>query len=322
MDQVTLGRTGLRVSAAGLGAGGHSRLGQMNGATEAQSVAIVRAAMDMGVTLIDTAAGYNTEAIVGEAVRGRRDQVVISTKLKINVSQGWGASGPLVDAAELERRVEAGLSRLKTDRIDILHMHGVTADEYANSRAEILPALTRLRAAGKIRFIGVTEVFGSDRDHAMMALALEDGIVDVAMIGLNMVNQSALQRVLPETRRTGMGTMCMFAVRGALADRDAARALVARAIANGEVDDDAVDRDDPFGFVLKESGARTLTEAAYRFCHHAPGIDVVLTGTGSLAHLEENIRAINAGPLPPEVVRKLEAIFGRVSSVSGDRVPA
>ena len=80
MDTVMLGRTGVQVSAAGLGCGGHSRLGQSYGATAEQSSDLVRLALDLGVTYVDTAQAYGTESIVGAAVSGHRDRVVVSSK--------------------------------------------------------------------------------------------------------------------------------------------------------------------------------------------------------------------------------------------------
>jgi len=77
MHYKILGRTGLNVSVAGLGCGGHSRLGQTYGNTLEQSADVVRAALDLGINFIDTAAAYGTEKIVGEAVRDRRDKVII-----------------------------------------------------------------------------------------------------------------------------------------------------------------------------------------------------------------------------------------------------
>ena len=74
MDKIVLGRTGLEVSVASLGAGGRSRIGQSTGASFDQSVAIVKAAIDRGVTMIDTAARYGTEPIVGAALQGIRDE--------------------------------------------------------------------------------------------------------------------------------------------------------------------------------------------------------------------------------------------------------
>ena len=81
MQYTTLGRTGLNVSVAGLGCGGHSRLGQKTGRTEQESIQVVRQALDLGINLIDTAEAYGTESIVGKAIQDvARDQLVISTK--------------------------------------------------------------------------------------------------------------------------------------------------------------------------------------------------------------------------------------------------
>src|ERR687894_1801181 len=105
MDTVRLGRTGLNVSRAGLGCGGKSRLGQAKGATFEQSVAVVKAALDEGVTIIDTAAAYGTEPIVGAAIKGVRDQVVISTKIQITKA-GAARNGPdLIGSAEINKRI-------------------------------------------------------------------------------------------------------------------------------------------------------------------------------------------------------------------------
>ena len=107
MDTVVFGRTGIRVSVAGLGCGGHSRLGQSYGASADDSVRLVRRALDLGVNYIDTADAYGTEEIVGEAVRGDRDRVVISTKISPR-----NRDGELLDAAGLRAAVQTSLEKL------------------------------------------------------------------------------------------------------------------------------------------------------------------------------------------------------------------
>ena len=87
MEYVMLGRTGLRVSVAGLGCGGFSRLGLGRGKSEAEAVALIHQALDLGVNLFDTAAAYGTEALLGKALEGvPREEVVIATKAPFNVS--------------------------------------------------------------------------------------------------------------------------------------------------------------------------------------------------------------------------------------------
>ena len=107
MEYTTLGRTGLKVSVAGLGCGGSSRLGQSTGKSEAESVALVRRAVDLGVNFFDTAEAYGTETIVGLALRQLpRDSVVISTKSRIR------RGGKLVGGGDVVANLDASLQRL------------------------------------------------------------------------------------------------------------------------------------------------------------------------------------------------------------------
>src|ERR1700722_989977 len=91
MQYTTLGRTGLRVSVAGLGCGGFSRLGLGTGKSRGEAEAIVRRALELGVILFDTAAAYGTEPVVGAAIKGEpRDRLVICTKALLPGNQVAG----------------------------------------------------------------------------------------------------------------------------------------------------------------------------------------------------------------------------------------
>ena len=139
MHYTTLGRTGLKVSVAGLGCGGNSRIGLGAGLTTAQSVALVHAALDLGVNLIDTAEAYGTEEIVGEAIKGRpRDSVVISTKTQVTA-----AAAPK-SAAAMVASLDASLRRLGTDYVDVFHLHGLAP-------AAVRPRHRRVRAGPAAR---------------------------------------------------------------------------------------------------------------------------------------------------------------------------
>ena len=221
MQTTQLGRTGLTVSVAGLGGGGHSRLGRARGASTAESVAIVHRALDLGINFIDTSAAYGTEPIVGAALKGRRGDVVISTKTPYR-----DRSGKMLAAADIVAACEASLKRLETDYIDIYNLHGVGADDYAYCRENLVPGMRQLQERGKIRFLGITERFSRDTAHAMLQTALPDGCWDVVMVGFNLLNPSARDRVFVRTRRDRIGTQIMFAVRRALSRPDALRALV------------------------------------------------------------------------------------------------
>jgi aryl-alcohol dehydrogenase-like predicted oxidoreductase len=314
MQTVRLGRTNAQVSVAGLGCGGHSRLGMARGEDVHHAAGVVRRALDLGVSFIDTAPAYGTEEAAGEGIAGRRDQVFLSTK----VSPRGGRRGALITAAELTGSLEGSLRRLGTDHVDVFHLHGVRPGQYEHCAQVLVPEMKRQQAAGKLRFLGVTEQFGGDTGHAMLPRALADDHFDVIMVGFNLVNPSARERVFPVAQAQDAGTLIMFAVRRQLSDPAALREAVAGLIARGEVDGDQVDASDPLGFLRDHAGIGSVVEAAYRFCRHEPGAQVILTGTGDVAHLEANLAATQAPALPADVLERLARVFGKVDSVSGN----
>jgi L-galactose dehydrogenase len=313
MDYTTLGRTGLKVSVAGLGCGGPSRLGLRDNKSQRDCVALVRQALDLGVNFLDTAEVYGTEEIVGKAIAEiPRNRIVLSTKKKF----------PLVDpsdpAGEVRKSLEQSLRRLGTDCIDVYHAHGVEPGDYAYASSQLLPVLLRMREEGKIRFIAISEAFVEDSGHRMLVEALEDSRWDVVMAGFNILNPSARKRVFAKTLQENIGTLVMFAVRRALSQPDRLKAIVADLIQKGAIPPGLVNPDDPLDFLRQEGDAPTLPEAAYRFCRHEQGVDVVLTGTGSPEHLRENVEAILKPALASGVLQRLETIFGKLDTLTGN----
>jgi L-galactose dehydrogenase len=234
---------------------------------------------------------------------------VLSTKKSMRTE------GRLITAAELARGLDASLRRLGTDYVDIYHLHGVHTDQYDHAVAELLPAMRQLRDAGKIRLLGITESFASDPGHTMLSRAVRDTYWDVVMVGFNMLNQSARERVLAEARRRGTGVLCMFAVRDALSRPEKLRETIEELVREGLIDSELVNLRDPLDFVAQV--AESLPDAAYRFCRAEPGIQVVLSGTGNMGHLEQNIASILRPPLPEIVRARLIELFARVDTVSG-----
>ena len=312
MDTVRLGRTNLEVSVAGLGCGGHSRLGMATGHDEAHAARIVEHALDSGINFIDTARAYGTEPSVGKALRGKRDGVIVSTKASVRHGD------ELTSAAQLTESLELSLNSLESDYVDVFHLHGVVLDQYPHCRDVLLPEMRRQQQAGKIRFLGITEKFARDPSHLMLQAVLPDDQFDVAMVGFNVLNPSARTTVFPLTRQRDIATLNMFAVRRGLSHPDVLTELVEGLVADGRVDATDVDLDDPLAFARDHERGSSVIDAAYRYCRHEPGADVVLIGTGSAAHLDDNINAILAPPLPDDVISRLNRIFGDVDSVSGN----
>ena len=309
MDYTVLGRTGLKVTVMGIGCGGPSRVGQRAGRTEAESVGIVRQALDAGINFIDTSERYGTEEIVGKAIKGiDRGSVVLSTKK---------GTRERITPDDVRKSLEGSLKRLGTDYIDIYHLHGVILPDYDYLVSEIAPTLQKMRQQGKIRFIGITERFSPDPQHLMLQRALQDDIWDVMMVGFNMLNQSARDRVFAKTIDKNIGVLIMFAVRLALSRPERLNQVIAELIDRKQVDPSDIDEHDPLGFLVHEDGAVSLPDAAYRFCRYEPGTHVTLSGTGDSNHLKANIESFYRPPLPHEDRMKLEHIFRDVDSVSG-----
>ena len=153
MKTILLGH--LEVSRIGLGAMGMSAFYTGAGQLEDESIGTIRRALDLGVTHIDTAEGYGpftNEELVGRAVRGRRDEVVLATKFGL-ISHTGGPS-PDSTPANIRLAVEGSLKRLGTDYIDLLYQHRV---DPATPIEETAGALAELVAEGKVRHIGLSE---------------------------------------------------------------------------------------------------------------------------------------------------------------------
>ncbi|MGA8550373.1 MAG: aldo/keto reductase [Stellaceae bacterium] len=315
MEYVTLGRTGIEVSVAGLGCGGFSRLGLGTGRSEAEAVALVHQAFDLGVNLFDTAAVYGTEEVLGKALKGLpRDRVVIASK-------AWIPRGGAGSAAERAvASLDNSLKLLGIDCIDIFELHGVSPEAYDRAREVIAPALLKEQAKGKIRHLGVTETGSGDAEHRMLQRAVEDGIWDVVMLGFHMMHQNARTAVFPRTIANGVGTLLMFVVRNIFSKPDRLKTALRELVARNQLPRWLDDAPNPLGFLIHEQdgGAANVPEAAYRFVRHEPGVDVVLFGTGDPEHLRTNIASILKPPLPETDRRILSKLFGHLVGVGLD----
>jgi aryl-alcohol dehydrogenase-like predicted oxidoreductase len=222
----------------------------------------------------------------------------------------------LITPDELVQGLDASLRKLGTDRVEVYHLHGVLANQYDYARETLVPTLFKLQEQGKMRFLGITEAFAPDPTHLMMTRAVQDDCWDVVLVGFNILNQSARERIFPHTRQRNIGVLNMFAVRRACSQPDKLRQTVAELLQLGAVSAD-LNSQEPLGFLLQDGSALSLADAAYRFCRDEPGIHVVLSGTGNLQHLEENVQSILRPPLPEKHRERLVQMFAGVDTVSG-----
>lgn len=290
METRALGRTGLRVSALGLGAG---PLGDAALADEA-AVALVQRAVDAGVTLVDTAPSYGaSEARIGRALQGggRRERVVLVTK------GGYGVPG-VADwtPAIVEAGIAQALARLGTPWLDVFVLHSCDAA----TLERMLPALVRARAGGAVRAIG----YSGDGDA--LAWAVRCGALDVVECSVNVVDQAALAAVIPEAAARGLGV---------LAKRALANAAWAHA-ARPARPDTAIywDRWRALAASGVDLPRESWTDAAVRFAAYAEGVSSALVGTRDAAHLDAALAAVARGRLPDAHGAELRAGFARLGA--------
>ncbi|HEY0155534.1 MAG TPA: aldo/keto reductase [Longimicrobium sp.] len=198
MEERALGSGGLRVSALGLGCMGMSEF--YGEGDEDESLATIARALDLGVTLLDTADIYGpftNEELVGKAIRGRRDRVVVATKFGIVRSEDPAFRGINGRPEYVRRSCEASLKRLGTDHIDLYYQHRVDTDVPIE---ETVGAMARLVEDGKVLFLGLSEagpetIRRAHAEHPIAALQTE----------YSLWSREPEDEILPTIRELGIG---------------------------------------------------------------------------------------------------------------------
>jgi len=205
VERQSFGRTGLQVAPIALGGfpfGGVNRAAGWDPFApdgRRTAIATIHRALERGINYVDTAPCYgdgNSEELIGEALQGRRDDVVLATKCP------WRD-----DAATVERSIDASLRRLRTDRIDVMQLHGgmFTAEDIDHILHDgPLDALRQARERGKIRSLGFT----CEEPWTARPL-IRSGQFDVVQLRYNLIYQSAALHALDEARDAGLGVAVM-----------------------------------------------------------------------------------------------------------------
>jgi len=293
VERRDLGTTGLTVPAVGLGAG---RIGGREPG-EADVDRLVGVALDLGVTLFDTARSYGrSEERLGRALAGRRDEVILSTKV------GYGVPGlPDWTGACVAAGVDAALGRLRTDRIDIVHLHSCGRELL--EAGEVLEALSRAVASGKVR------VAAYAGEGEALDWAVRSGAFGAVQCSVSAIDQAVLGGAAAEVRARGMGL---------LAKRPLGNAPWR--FATRPAEGDVAEAWDRFQALALDPAGLGWPELFARFAAFAPGVSAVLVGTSSPAHLTEAVAAVGRGPLEPAVAAGLEWAWARAGQGWGGRV--
>lgn len=304
VNRVVLGRTGLEVSRLGLGGLFTSRFG----GTFEQSRGAVRRALELGINLIDTAPGYaDSEEVLGRILADVTAPVILSTKL-------GGRPQPFdpKDRTGLRASVAESLRWLHRDRVDLLLIHEPDRPgqydwwtDPLGAEGPVMEVLADLKREGVIRFTGL----GGTTAYEMARL-METGKFDVVLTAFNysLLWREAGREILPAAGRHGMGVLAGSPLQqGALARR------YDEAVGSGALWLSAPRRAQYralYAF-LDECGI-PLPELALRFVLSNPAIHCVLTGARSAEEVDANVAAAGQGPLPVDVLARLDEIAAMV----------
>ncbi|HUD78393.1 MAG TPA: aldo/keto reductase [Streptosporangiaceae bacterium] len=289
-----LGNSGLVVSVVGLGCNNFGRRLDV-----AQTRAVVDAAIDSGVTLLDTADIYGgagrSEELLGEALAGRRDQVVLATKFGSQpADMGYGpAAGAKGGRAYIRRAVEHSLRRLRTDYIDLYQIH--TPDPVTPVE-ETLTALSELVQAGLVRYIGHSN-FSAVQIAAAAAAARELGTVPFisAQNHWSLLERQAELEVVPTAIEYGLGVLPFFPLANGLLTGKVRRGsgpaegtrLAERA---GYITEDKLDKVEALAGWAEQHGT-TMLEIAIGGLAALPGCTSVIAGATSAEQIRANAQA-------------------------------
>jgi aryl-alcohol dehydrogenase-like predicted oxidoreductase len=287
-----LGNSGLVVSVVGLGCNNFG--GRLD---VSQSRAVIDAAMDAGVTLLDTAENYSaggSEEILGEVLVGRRDQVVLATKFGGGGDMGYGpAAGAKGGRSYIRRAVEHSLRRLRTDYIDLYQLH--RPDPVAPLE-ETIAALTELVRAGLVRYIGHSNFTAVQIATAAAAARELDAVPFIsAQNHWSLLERAAERHVVPAARQSGLGVLPYFPLaNGLLAGkirRGVPPAEGTRLAGRDEYITDAkLDTVEAIAGWSQQHG-RTMLEVAIGGLAAQPGCTSVIAGATSADQVRANVAA-------------------------------
>ncbi len=318
MQYRTLGRTGLRISEVGFGAwaiGGPAKLGDVEigwgEVDDALSLRAIEAAYDAGVTFFDTADAYGagrSEVLIGKALNPKRDRVVIATK----VGNRTTADGQWVkdfSKSWILEAIDASLTRLGMDYVDLYQLHSGT--DTAQYRDETFEALEALKAAGKIRFYGI-----SVGPCAHGPWVVRNTPADTIQVVYNMLERAPETELLPMAKEKGIGIIARvplasgfltgkFTPETRFAPNDhRSRTYPPEKIRTMVTQIGRLD-------FLTEGKGKTLAQAALQYCLAHPAVSAVIPGAKTPEQARANAAASDGILLTVDEVAQARAVLAQ-----------
>lgn len=307
MQYRTLGRTGIKVSPYCLGA---MMFGAVGNPDHDDCIRMIHRAIDAGINFVDTADAYSrgeSEEIVGKALKGRRDDIVLATKVHIPMGSDPNQQGN--SRRWLVREVEASLRRLQTDRIDLYQIHRPAPD---TDIEETLSALTDLMRAGKVRAIGSSTFPASEIVEAQW-VADRRGLARfrTEQPSYSILNRGIEREVLPACQRYGMGALVWSPLAMGLLTgryRRGQQTESRRVTINPRymTDDGKLDAVERLVAVAAEAGL-PLTHMALAFVMAHPGVTSAIIGPRTMEQLGDLLAGAEAA-LADDVLDQIDGI--------------
>lgn len=317
MEYRQLGRSGLRVSTLSLGTmtfGGEGRFGDLGNTDVDGAKRQIDMCLDAGVNLVDTANMYSTglaEEIVGRAIAGKRDDVLLSTKVRFPMGDGPNDAG--LSRHHIINQAEASLRRLDTDHIDLYHVHewdGQTPLE------ETLEALDTLVRSGKVRYLGVSNYAGW---QLVKALGVADRLgyqrFVANQIYYSLESRDAEYELIPASIDQGLGVLVWSPLAGGLLSgkyRRGRQATEGRHIAEEWNEPPVRDVDKLYDTIeavvdIAASHGVSAAQISLAYLLRKPGVTSVVVGARKDEQLRDNLAAVEVN-LSDEEFEQLEEI--------------
>src|SRR5882724_1165590 len=289
---------------------------------EAAAFRIVDRCLDLGVNFFDTANVYNngaSEAIVGKAFKGRREKIVLASKVRGKMGDGADQSG--LSHAAIERGVEDSLRRLQTDYLDLYYLH---QPDYAVPIEESLEAMDRLVKQGKVRYPASSNYSGWQ--VCRMQWIAEKNSYKPAWITQPMYNLLARgieQEYLPMTREFGVSTVVYNPLAGGMltGKQKSGAPIAGTRFDNNQMYLSRYWSDAYFDAVeeilaIARAAGRTPVSFALNWLLHHTTIDCVILGASRIEQLDENLKAMEDGALPADAVTACDAVWAKLRGVT------